>query len=186
MPTILSHPAVPLAVGIAAGGKRIPPRLVAVGVVASILPDADGIGFWWGVAYASTFGHRGFTHSLLFALCLALAGTLCCRWLGASVRATFLFLFVSAASHSLLDAMTSGGLGVALLAPWSNKRFFLPFRPIAVSPLSLSRFMGPRGYVVLLSELKWIWFPSLSFGLIVFLLRHIFRRAGVTEKTLSR
>jgi inner membrane protein len=32
-----------------------------------MLPDADVLAFKPGVAYGNIFGHRGFTHSLLFA-----------------------------------------------------------------------------------------------------------------------
>lgn len=41
MPSILSHPAVPLALGLALGPRVIPRRLLLAGVVASILPDLD-------------------------------------------------------------------------------------------------------------------------------------------------
>ncbi|MDI8954364.1 metal-dependent hydrolase, partial [Salmonella enterica subsp. enterica serovar Anatum] len=37
------------------------------GVVLAMLPDADVLAFKFGVAYGNVFGHRGFTHSLLFA-----------------------------------------------------------------------------------------------------------------------
>ncbi len=32
-----------------------------------MLPDADVLSFNFGVAYGNVFGHRGFTHSLVFA-----------------------------------------------------------------------------------------------------------------------
>lgn len=34
----------------------------------AVLPDIDSIGFALGIPYGSLFGHRGLTHSLLFAL----------------------------------------------------------------------------------------------------------------------
>src|SRR3954471_1397136 len=37
-------------------------------VASAILPDGDVIGFAFGIDYAGIFGHRGFFHSLLFAL----------------------------------------------------------------------------------------------------------------------
>ena len=39
----------------------------------SLLPDADVYGFRLGVKYADPWGHRGATHSLLFALGIAVA-----------------------------------------------------------------------------------------------------------------
>ena len=55
------------------------------------------------------------------------------------------------ASHGLLDAMTDGGLGVALFWPLSNQRFFLPLRPIPVAPIG-RRMFSQRGLTVLVSE----------------------------------
>ena len=37
----------------------------------SLLPDVDVIGFKLGVKYADPWGHRGATHSLVFALAVA-------------------------------------------------------------------------------------------------------------------
>ena len=56
--------------------------------------------------------------------------------------------------------MTNGGLGVAFFSPFDNTRYFLPWQPIAVSPLSLTRFFSGRGLKVLQSELLWIWIPA--------------------------
>jgi inner membrane protein len=167
MPTIISHPAVPLALAWGLGGKIISPRLLLAGIFASIAPDLDVIAFKLGVPYGGQFGHRGASHSLLFALALALAGACSYRGLRSSALSVFFFLLIAAASHSILDACTSGGLGVALLWPWSDHRFFAPFRPIAVSPIGLSRFFSERGAQVLLSELLWLWLPLI--GLATFL-----------------
>jgi hypothetical protein len=41
MPTIFSHPAVPLALGFGLGKEIVSGRLVVAGVAASILPDLD-------------------------------------------------------------------------------------------------------------------------------------------------
>jgi inner membrane protein len=60
------------------------------------------------------------------------------------------------ASHGLLDAMTTGGLGVAFFAPFSAERYFFPWRPILVSPIGIERFLSPRGAAVLMSELQWV------------------------------
>lgn len=37
-----------------------------------MLPDADVLSFKFGVAYGNVFGHRGFTHSLVFAFVVPL------------------------------------------------------------------------------------------------------------------
>src|SRR5438552_1734205 len=75
MPTVLAHPALPLAIGLGLGRQIISGRLLAAGVAASILPDVDVLAFPLGVQYGSAFGHRGFTHSLVFALAAALVAS---------------------------------------------------------------------------------------------------------------
>jgi inner membrane protein len=122
MPTIFSHTAIPIA--IALGTRRISPRLLFVGVAASIAPDLDTIGFRFGVAYAHEFGHRGFTHSLVFALLLAIFAALFAPELRTKRMAAFIFIFVATASHGLLDMFTNGGLGVALFWPFTDTRYF--------------------------------------------------------------
>lgn len=141
-------------------------KLLWLGIICSVIPDADVISFVFGIPYESFWGHRGFSHSLVFALLLALILTACFYHQDLSRRAGLkyiLFFFVCTASHGLLDALTSGGLGVAFFAPFSNERFFFPYRPIKVSPIGLSNFFSGWGLRVILSELVWIGVPGLLF-----------------------
>lgn len=158
MPSIITHAAVPLALYYAAERGRISARLLAAGVAAAILPDLDVAAFALGIDYADGFGHRGASHSLLFAALLALFGALAHGPLRSRPAQAAAWMFVCAASHPLLDALTSGGLGVALLWPWSDQRFFAPWRPILVSPFA-NGFFSARGVATLLSELRWVWVP---------------------------
>jgi hypothetical protein len=48
----------------------------------------------------------------------------------------------------------------AFFAPFENSRYFLPWRPIEVSPIGVSAFFTSRGLAVLQSEFIWIWIPS--------------------------
>lgn len=164
--SVISHPAVPLALAVALGPSRVPAALVVVGCAASVLPDMDSLGFAAGIPYGHPLGHRGFTHSLFFAALLALLCWPLSRRLGASPLTTLAFVFVSAASHGLLDAMTTGGLGVAFLSPFSNARHFLPWRSILVSPIGVEPFFSRYGLRVLWSEVVWIWIPSAVLALL--------------------
>jgi inner membrane protein len=49
---------------------------------------------------------------------------------------------------------------VAFFAPLDDTRYFLPWRPIPVSPISLERFLSQRGLHVLQGELLWVWLPA--------------------------
>lgn len=159
LPTILTHPSVPIAMAWGLGQNVISKRLLAAGVVAAIAPDLDVLAFRLGIPYAAEFGHRGFSHSLLLALIVALIGAGLAGVLRSTFQRAFWFLFVAMASHGVLDAFTNGGLGVALLWPFSGERFFAPFHPVEVAPLGFSRFLSPRGVAVLWSEVLWIWLP---------------------------
>jgi inner membrane protein len=53
MPTIITHAAVPLCLGLGLGSKTIPPRLLLAGVALAMLPDADVLAFKFGVAYGN-------------------------------------------------------------------------------------------------------------------------------------
>ncbi|WP_058911618.1 metal-dependent hydrolase [Entomohabitans teleogrylli] len=163
MPTIVTHAAIPLCLGIGLGRNIIPTRLLLTGVALAMLPDLDVLSFKFGISYGNMFGHRGFTHSLLFALLVPLLCVLLGRrWFGASLKHCWLFLTVSLLSHSLLDAITTGGKGVAFLWPWSNERFFAPFQVIKVAPFSLSRYFTASGHQVIASELLWVWLPGIT------------------------
>ncbi|WP_447753865.1 metal-dependent hydrolase [Pseudomonas nicosulfuronedens] len=172
MTTLITHPLPVLAVGLALGSRCIPPRLLLAGLLAACLPDLDVVAFKLGIAYHDAFGHRGFSHSLLFAACMGLLGALCCRLLSSKPLKAGLWIGLATTSHSLLDAMTDGGLGVAWFWPWSEQRYFLPLHPIEVSPIGLSRFLSARGLEVLISEARWVWLPCLAVALAGIGLRH--------------
>lgn len=159
MPTILSHPAIPLAIAVAASTKVIPPRLLIAGIIASIVPDADVLSLKFGIAHEHDLGHRGFTHSLLFAISLGLLAAWAARALHTSRLTAFVFITLAAASHGLLDMLTNGGSGIALFWPLSSERYFFPWSVIEVSPLGIRPFFTPRGAVVFASELVWVWAP---------------------------
>jgi len=160
MPTILSHAAIPLALGLGLGSRIVPQRLLATGIFVSILPDLDVLAFRLNVAYSHALGHRGVTHSVVFAFMLALIALAFAPQLRSSRLISFSFVGLAAVSHGLLDTLTNGGLGVALWWPWSSERFFSSWQVIEVSPLSLSRVFSARGLVVLQLELLWVWLPA--------------------------
>lgn len=167
MASAFSHVAVPLAIGISG---KLPRRWIALGMLMSAAPDLDVIAFFLGVPYESPWGHRGFTHSVLFAGVVAtILGWR--KWRVAG------FLFLAIISHAVLDAFTNGGLGVAFFWPFDNERYFLPWRVIRVSPIGIREFFGERGLAVLKSELVYIWLPCLIFTVPFVVKRLILSRA---------
>lgn len=165
MATIFSHAVAAVALGKVYEGGRTRPRFWWLAAACSVVPDFDTFGLILGIRYGDTLGHRGFTHSLLFALLAGLAVAsvffrdvprLSGRW-----WRLVIFFFLATASHGLLDAVTDGGLGVAFFSPFDTRRYFLPWRPVEVSPIGLG-FFGPQGLSVIRSEIVWIWLPSLA------------------------
>ena len=133
--------------------------LLLLAIVSTILPDIDVLAFSMGIPYEHPFGHRGFTHSILFAIIWAtLLMSLFGKW---DKMIWWSTIFFSTLSHGVLDAMTSGGKGVGFLIPFNNSRFFFPFREIKVSPIGIEKFFSKWGLEVLLSELKYIFVPCL-------------------------
>lgn len=131
-------------------------KLMILALLSAILPDADVIGFCFGIPYGSPLGHRGFTHSILFALLWALFLSLLFfkkKW-----ARNFWTLFLVTVSHGTLDAMTTGGKGVGFFIPFENSRYFFPFRPIEVSPLRIGRFWDQAQHI-LWNEMIWIGIP---------------------------
>lgn len=163
MASAFSHAAVALAIGTLSTSRYKPRRFWWLTILCSILPDADVVGFLIGVDYGSLLGHRGLAHSLSFALMLSIVVV---RIWFQDVQAwsrmwnvLILHFFLVTASHGMLDAMTDGGLGVAFFAPFDNSRYFLPWRPVLVSPIGLAPFFSRYGLDVLISEVVWIWLP---------------------------
>ena len=152
-------------------------RFWILAIVSSVLPDADVIGFAFGIDYGDMLGHRGFSHSLLFALLWSLlVVSLGFKRLPRYSRewwGVFAFFFIATASHGVLDALTNGGLGVAFFAPFDNTRYFFPWRPINVSPIGVTEFFSAWGSVVMLSEIKYVWLPLTIVWLAVRLLRKL-------------
>lgn len=128
----------------------------------SLLPDADVLGFGWGIPYAHVFGHRGAAHSAVLALGL---GLLVAFLFHRAKQPVWPVLLIAGkvASHGLLDALTDGGKGIALLWPLSEERFFAPWRPIPVAPIGL-RFVSLVGLKIALAEAA-LFLPVLAWSL---------------------
>jgi len=166
MASAFSHAVAAGALGQAAPSQyRSDWRFWYMAVLCSVLPDADVIGFRFGVHYGDLWGHRGMTHSLLFALILGVLAAARFRpdWRGDGWKLAALLVVITA-SHGLLDACTNGGLGVAFFAPFDRTRYFFPWQPILVSPIGAQRFFTARGLAVIKSEIVWIWLPALVIG----------------------
>ena len=164
MASIFGHGVVGFTITKLIGNKQTKWLLLAA-IFSAILPDFDVITFKLGIAYQHPLGHRGFTHSIFFAMLWALVLMLT---IGRNNKLIwFLVIFLSTISHGIFDAMTSGGEGIGFFIPFNNDRFFFSFREILVSPLGIKKFFSGWGLRVVLSEIKSIVIPSLLILLIL-------------------
>jgi inner membrane protein len=164
MPSVFSHAIAAVALGRSYSTERLPLRFWVLSAACAAAPDMDVMGKRFGIEYTEMLGHRGFTHSIFFAIILsALIVLLAFRkpLAGLSKFKLFLFFFLATISHGLLDAMVDGTLGVAFFAPFVDTRYFLPFRPIVSSPVGWS-FLSLAGALTLANEFVWVWLPSLA------------------------
>ncbi|WP_162604821.1 metal-dependent hydrolase [Geomonas ferrireducens] len=165
MPTIITHAIVGAGTGVAISNRALPKKFWLLSVFCAILPDVDGIGLKIGIPYSHFFGHRGFFHSLFFACMVGLTVTAVILRKGEASRNDWWFYSIyfslATASHGVLDAFTNGGLGIALLAPFIDHRYFFWTTPISVSPISPRAFLTWRAFGILSNEMKWVWLPVL-------------------------
>jgi len=182
MATLITHGLAPLAGGgliRLLSGKKLPGDFWRAAIACGLVPDLDVLAFGFGIPYSSPWGHRGFSHSLTFALVFSfLVASLGFaseeewrrRW-----PALWPFFFLTMVFHGLTDAMTDGGLGVGFFVPFSQTRYFLPWRPLVVSPIGVHGLFSRYGVEIMRSELLYVWLPILGL-LIVAAVIHHFRR----------
>ena len=153
---------------------------IVLAIFCAVIPDADAIGFKLGIAYQSVQRHKQrhypfffLRHYFLFWLFIFKMGR---KKFSKHWAALISFFFVVTASHSVLDAMTNGRLGITFFASFNNTRYFFPFQPIQISPSSITKFFTERGWCVLQSEFVWIWIPSFIIIAISYLVKKLYSR----------
>src|SRR5215475_4740420 len=166
MPTVFTHGAIGFTAMRLVFGAASDRRLLLAAILLPMAPDTDALLAPW-IPYSHPFGHRGFTHSLFFGALIGMgAAALAVRrkW-GHSFTKLAIFFAAITASHGLFDAMTNGGLGVAFFAPFDNSRYFLPWRPIPVSPISAAGLITARGLRVVRWEFALFWLFAIAAAL---------------------
>lgn len=157
-------------IGILGAGATGLKKLWFLSLFCSALPDIDGVitrfavwvlglrlsGIWWV--------HRGFSHSLLFALIVGIAAAAFAKKVLTPDRPLWLlvaYFFAVTASHGLIDATTHGGQGVMFFAPFHDGRYLFLFAPVPA--LRLRQWFGRQGLITFGKELLWIWLPFTIF-----------------------
>jgi inner membrane protein len=154
-----------------AGAARMR-RLWFLSLVCSALPDIDGVisrlasrlfglqltGMWWA--------HRGFSHSVLFALIIGVLAGIVARKIMRFEKPTWLlalYFFAVVMSHGLIDGTTYGGEGVMFFAPFETDRYLFLFTPVPT--LNARQWLGSQGLMTFAKEMLWIWLPLSIVGI---------------------
>ncbi len=110
MATLYSHALVGVVLGKAFATRPVPWLFWGLAILLPVIPDADGFS---PAVYGNQWGHRGFTHSLTFALVVAfITAAATYRYFKVNFWDLQGFFFVVTASHGILDALTNGGYGI--------------------------------------------------------------------------
>ena len=161
------HFAPALALAVAIGPRHISKRLMLAGAVCAVLPDADFASVAFGFdTYSGTYGHRGFTHSIGFALLL---GALAAIAGGTTARqrcTAAVFIALCTASHPLLDGLIDRGICNAWAWPLDGARHCLPWRPVSMGGVNFF------GWERLAREALWFGVPLLLLAHAGMALRH--------------
>ena len=161
MPTVFTHAVVGYAAARSAAARRpLTNRALLVATLLPVVPDLDVFLRPW-FRYGHPLGHRGFSHSLVFALILGVLAAVACRRdagdIPGGLGGLALFFAAITASHGILDAFTHGGYGIPFFMPFSSARYLFPVRPIPASPIRVSAFLSDWGLEVLGEELLLVW-----------------------------
>lgn len=162
MPTVFSHPAPVLALAALLGG-RLSTRMLLFGILCAVLPDADVIGFRFGISYARRVRAPG-----VFPFPrVCPAHGLCRLRSGPAVPARFTPHGIHRRPSGRLKPYPAGRNDQrrtrrSRVLALRQTRYFCDWRPIRVSPFGLKGLLSQRGLSVMLSELRWVWAPCLA------------------------
>jgi inner membrane protein len=144
---------------------------MAIAAFLAVIPDFDTFS-------TSAAIHRGFTHSLMFAVAIGLITAFATGWYFHMKFWRLVAMFsAAAASHGLLDLFTTAGNGIELFWPISNARLG-PWGPIPVADLGFD-WPDPRRSRALAFELLYIWLPVTFVVLVTFVWRQPRRKLNL-------
>ncbi len=167
MATFISHPL--LGAGASyilyqSQSKASTKRFIILSTLCQWLPDIDTFSYLLSIDEQHSLGHRGLTHSGVFALGLALAVmTIFYRPLRSNPTqwwGHYIWFFLLTLSHGIFDALVNGVLGVAFFWPFSTQRYQFAWQPLMDVPIRFSEFFSAQFWHV-----QWVECQFFSFVL---------------------
>jgi inner membrane protein len=175
--TIYTHAVVGLGIGRVFASGKMPMLFWLLAALLPVIPDLDvfSVAGYGG----SILGHRGFTHSISFAVAVGLAAAaVTCRYFQRSFWILFALFAAITASHGFLDALTKGGAGIPFFWPISERRFG-GWGPVLVPDIALE-IPDPRTSRAVRGELLWVWLPMVVLVALATVYRHRHRTNSAT------
>ncbi len=175
MATIYTHAVVGVGLARLCAGRPMPWTYWGLAALLPVVPDLDVFSTY---AYGSLLGHRGITHSLLFALLLSgIAAIATARWFRVHWWSLMILFFLIVASHGLLDAMTKGGENIPFFWPLGGR--YGNWGPLPVSDIAFD-LPDPRYSRAIRAELLWVWLPTIVLVGLAMLYRRLTRSKSST------
>ncbi|MCC7233234.1 MAG: metal-dependent hydrolase [Bacteroidia bacterium] len=164
----LTHIVFGACLGDAIAGKKLGKKAMLWGAIASSIPDTDVITNFWMSRPDALLAHRGFTHSILFALLGAfLFSFLCIKFLKAEKMTFRDWLFVWGSGlffHIFIDACTAYGTG--WFEPFSHSRISFNLLFVADPFYTLSLLIATVALLILKKNSRWrSWWSFFGIGL---------------------
>ncbi len=161
----LTHIALGACVGDVLMRKHIGRKALVLGAIANSIPDIDFLASFWLKIDENLLAHRGFTHSILFALISTFILTLLCEhWFNKQKRGSSLYSFkrikespwllfwsIEIFLHLFLDALNNYGTG--WFEPFSHYR--VAFNVISVVDPFFSVWLGIAAVALLCIKRKY-------------------------------
>lgn len=120
----LTHIVVGACIGELLAGKKLGKKAMLLGALANSIPDVDVVASLWLPITKDLLAHRGFTHSLLFALLVSPLLAILSRKLLSKRDLSFygwtFFWFIQICTHLFIDSCNAYGTG--LFEPFSHYR----------------------------------------------------------------
>ncbi len=163
----LTHIVLGACVGEAVAGKQLGKKAMWLGALANSLPDIDFIAGFWMDTDDELLAHRGFTHSILFALLVTIFMALAMKRWSHLKKITFKkwewFFGIEISLHLFLDAFNNYGVG-----------WFEPFSPYRVS----------FNAVYVADPFFSVW-PGIAFAALLLLKAHYPKRMWLVKRCLG-
>lgn len=181
MPSFFGHAVAGIALGAAFTDEKTPRRAIALGTLCALAPDLDCFTLFLKLHPGNYLAHRGVTHSLLAAVMLA--ATVLLLGFKAEQRTSRMgvYLLLATLSHGLLDACTSGRIGVAFFYPFSSSRWGCYWQPFVDPPLPFWAGQRLPFLEAVAREALWIGVPGLLLVGGVRLVRHLLDWSSLSE-----